>query len=290
VGFFSVSRFSALILICSSLFSSACLVRRRVVAPPGKTEHRPLLNADKAELIRRIHAISDPIQTFQMKVDMAPSVGNLRGGTVSDYPTISGYILFRQPTDIRVIGLDPVVHGTAFDMLSTGNTFKVSIPSRNEFIEGANDAPANSPNKLENLRPEAFLGALMIKPPPDPPNLAVFEEDTDDTRAEYVLLMLKRNGEELLLERSVHFDRYSLDIIRQVTFDPTGNIKGDTKYQNWKAYGNVRFPSVIDMERPIEGYELVLTVTDLKINPPEVTADRFVLNQPPNAKVRVLKE
>jgi hypothetical protein len=44
------------------------------------------------------------------------------------------------------------------------------------------------------------------------------------------------------------------------------------------------------MQRPIDGYELVLTVTDLKINAPEVTADRFVLNQPPNAKVRVLKE
>jgi hypothetical protein len=102
--------------------------------------------------------------------------------------------------------------------------------------------------------------------------------------------MLMRDGEELRLERSVYFDRYSLEITRQVTFDATGNIKGDTKYQSWRSYGNVQFPSIIDMERPIDGYELVLTVTDLKINAPEVTADRFVLNQPPNAKVRVLKE
>jgi hypothetical protein len=166
----------------------------------------------------------------------------------------------------------------------------VSIPSRNEFIEGANDAPADSPNKLENLRPDAFFGALMIKPPPAPANLTVLEDDTDETRANYVLLMLRRDGEELRLERSVYFDRYSLEITRQVTFDATGNIKGDTKYQSWRSYGNVQFPSIIDMERPIDGYELVLTVTDLKINTPEVTADRFVLNQPPNAKVRVLKE
>jgi hypothetical protein len=291
VSFFPATRLSVFILvICSSLFSPACLVRRRIVAPPGKTEHRPLLTADKAELIRRLHEISDPIQTFTMKVDMAPSVGNLRGGTVSDYPTISGYVLFRQPDQIRVIGLDPVVHGTAFDMLSTGKNFMVSIPSRNEFIEGANDAPANSPNKLENLRPEAFFGALMIKPPPAPANLTVLEDDTDETRANYVLLMLTRDGEELRLERSVYFDRYSLEITRQVTFDATGNIKGDTKYQSWRSYGNVQFPSIIDMERPIDGYELVLTVTDLKINAPEVTADRFVLNQTPNAKVRVLKE
>jgi hypothetical protein len=277
VGSFPVTRFAVLILVFASLFSSACLVRHRVVAPPGKTE------------IRRLHAISDPIQTFTMKVDMAPSVGNLRGGTVSDYPTISGYVLFRQTDQIRVIGLDPVIHGTAFDMLSTGKNFVVSIPSRNEFIEGSNDAPANSPNKLENLRPEAFFGALMIRPPADTPNLTVLEDDTDESHANYVLLMLRREGEELKLERSVYFDRYSLDITRQVTFDPAGNIKGDTKYQNWKPYGEIHFPSIIDMERPIDGYELVLTVTDLKINAPEVTADRFVLNQPPNAKVRVLK-
>jgi outer membrane lipoprotein-sorting protein len=289
VGFFPATRFGVLVLVFASLFSSACLVRHRLVAPPGKTEHRPLLTADKAELIRRLHAISDPIQTFTMKVDMAPSVGNLRGGTVSDYPTISGYVLFRQPDQMRVIGLDPVIHGTAFDMLSTGKNFVVSIPSRNEFIEGSNDAPANSPNKLENLRPEAFFGALMIRPPADL-NLTVLEDDTDESRANYVLLMLKREGEELKLERSVYFDRYSLDITRQVTFDAVGNIKGDTKYQNWKPYGNIQFPSIIDMERPIDGYELVLTVTDLKVNAPEVTADRFVLNQPPNAKVRVLKE
>lgn len=246
-----------------------------------------MLTADKTQLINRIHAIADPIQSFTMKVDMAPSVGNLRGGTVSDYPTISGYILFRQPDKIRVIGLDPVVHGTAFDMLSIGNRFMVSIPSRNEFIEGANDAPANSPNKLENLRPEAFFGALMIKPPAA--NLTVLEDDTDETHADYVLLMLERNGEELRLARSVYFDRYSLEITRQVTFDAVGNIKGDTKYQGWKSYGRFLFPSIIDMQRPIDGYELVLTVTDLKINVPEVTPDRFVLTQPPNAKVRVLK-
>ena len=289
MGSFPVTRFPVFLLVFASLFSSACLVRHRVVAPPGKTEHRPLLTADKAELIRRLHAIADPVQTFTMKVDMAPSVGNLRGGTVSDYPTISGYVLFRQPDLIRVIGLDPVVHGTAFDMLSTGKNFVVSIPSRNEFIEGSNDAPANSPNKLENLRPEAFFGALMIRPPADP-NLTLFQDDTDETKANYVLLVLRREGNEFKLERSVYFDRYSLDVTRQVTYDSAGNIKGDTKYQNWKVYGGIQFPSIIDMERPIDGYELVLTVTDLKINAPEVTADRFILNQPPNAKVRVLKE
>ncbi len=288
--FFSATRLFAFFLVFASLFSSACLVRHRVVAPPGQPEHKPLLTADKAGLIRRLHGISDAIQSFSMKVEMAPSVGSLHGGTVTDYPTINGYVLYRQPDQIRVIGLDPVVHGTAFDMLSTGNKFVVSIPARNQFVEGTNDAPANSPNKLENLRPEAFFGALMIKPPKAPPDLTVFEDDTDDARAAYRLLLLRGSGEDLHLERTIYFDRYTLQITRQITFDAAGNIKGDTKYSNWKVYNGFLFPSVIDMQRPIDGYELVLTVTDLKINTPEVTDEKFVLTQPPNAKVRVLKE
>jgi hypothetical protein len=151
----------ALIFVVATFSSTSCLVRTRTVAPPGKTANRPLLKATKDELIQRIHSVSDPIQSFTMKIDMAPSIGNLYGGKVTDYPEISGYILYRKPDEIRVIGLDPVVHSTAFDMLSKGNEFRVLIPSRNQFIEGLNDAPANSPNKLENLRPVAFLTSLQ---------------------------------------------------------------------------------------------------------------------------------
>jgi hypothetical protein len=276
------------VLFFSLLFSS-CLVRTRVIAPAGKPAHKPLLTATKEQLIQRVHAIFDPIRSFTMKVDLSPSLGSVYAGKITDYPTIGSYIFFRAPDQIRVVGLDPVVHGTAFDMLSTGNDFVVSIPSRNEFIRGANDAPANSQNKLENLRPAAFLSALLIRPPVAPGDLAVLEDDTSETRAEYVLLMLRRNGEELHLVRNIYFDRYTLQITRQTTFDASGSIQGDTKYSNWKTFDGVSFPSGIDMQRPFDGYELELTVTNVKLNSPELTADKFAVAQPPNAQVRVLK-
>jgi outer membrane lipoprotein-sorting protein len=279
----------ALIFAVATLSSTSCLVRTRTVAPPGKTANRPLLKATKDELIQRIHSVSDPIRSFTMKIDMAPSIGNLYGGKVTDYPEISGYILYRKPDEIRVIGLDPVVHSTAFDMLSKGNEFRVLIPSRNQFIEGLNDAPANSPNKLENLRPVAFLTSLLINPPVGDADPTILEDDTNETKAIYIMMFLSRDGEQLRLLRNVYFNRYTLQIIRQKTFDAGGYIVSDTTYSNWKDYGGIPFPATIDIQRPQDGYELVLTVTDLKVNSPDITDQKFVLEKPPNAQVKVLK-
>lgn len=218
---------------------------------------------------------------------MSPSVGGVFGGKVTDYPTIQGFILFRRPDQIRVLSLDPVVHSTVVDMVSTGNDFRVSIPAKSLFIEGANDAPATSKNKLENLRPVAFFRALLIDPP-GPGETAILEDVSDETRSVYKLIFIQRVGDELHLLRTIYFDRYTLDISQQRTFDLAGHVTSETKYNGWTAQGDTRFPTIIDMTRPQDGYELVLTVTDFKLNPPQITDEKFVLNAPENAQIRNL--
>ena len=42
-------------------------------------------------------------------------------------------------------------------------------------------------------------------------------------------------------------------------------------------------------QRPKDGYEVILTVMDLKLNTPDVTAEKFVLNPPPGVQPRILK-
>jgi hypothetical protein len=267
------------------------LVRKRVVPAPGATKHqtRPLLTATKDELIERIHRVSDPIVSFTMKADMSPSVGSLYGGEVTDYATILGYVLFLRPNDIRVIGQDPVVHSTAFDMVSTGNDFRVSIPLKSQFFIGRNDAPpVNSKNKLENLRPIAFMNALLIRPPGSG-DLTVLQDDTNETNALYILMVLRKDQDVLYLVRNVYFDRYTLQISRQKTFDRNGYITSDTRYGDWKPYSGIVFPSHIDIQRPQDGYEVELRVLDMKVNTGNTSPEKFTLNQPPGAKVKELK-
>ena len=197
-----VSRNLAVAVCLTILPVCGCFVQRRVVAAPAHVQNRPLLTATKEELIARVHSTFDPIQSFSMRADMAPSVGSLLGGEVTDYATIRGDILFLRPDLIRVTGLDPVIHtSTIFDMVSNGADFRVWIPSKNRFIEGNNNAPPSSKNKLENLRPVAFLHSLILEAPD--PQTTLLEDDTDPTKAVHILMVIASEAGVPQLVRSI---------------------------------------------------------------------------------------
>ena len=268
---------------------SSCLVRRHEAAPAAVRQNRPLLTATKDELIRRVHDVTDPIQSFLMKTDLSPSVTNPSQQAVTEYATIGVYVLFRKPDEIRVIGQDPVLHMTIFDMASSGKEFRVYIPRRNRFIIGENAAPGTSKNKLENLRPAAFLTSLMIYPPDAAADVTLLENDTDQSNPAYILLIVRREQGQFTLSRNIYFDRYTLQITRQKTFDASGSVVSDTKYSNWKPYGGISFPSEIDIQRPQENYEVELSLSSMELNVAQVTSDKFILNPPPGAELDQLK-
>ena len=248
------------------------------------------MSATRDELIERVHRIADPIQSLDLKVAMSPSVGSLYVGEVKDYATLGGYILFKKPDRIRVLGLDPIIGSTVFDMASSGETFRINIPSKNRFIEGRNDDPPISKKQLENLRPVAFLTSLMIRPPDAETDLTLLEEDTNEREAVYILLIIRRGVGDPWLVRTLHFDRHNLEIVRQKTFDSSGSILSDTKYSTWKDQAGVSFPLVIDIKRPKDHYEVVLNVLNLKLNPADLTTEKFILNQPPGTELQELSK
>jgi hypothetical protein len=268
----------------------SCFVRTRVVPGPAAAAHRPLLSATKEQLIERVQKIFDPIHSFNLRADISPSVGALYGGELTDYATIRGLILFSRPDSIRIVGLDPVVHSaTIFDMVSVGREYRVSIPSKDRFIVGDNDAPPSSTNKLENLRPTAFLTSLLIDPPNAKSDLTVLQDDTDESKAVYILMIVREEQGALRPVRNIYFDRYSLDIIRQKTFTPTGEVVSETKYGDWKPYESTSFPSTITIRRPLDGYEVTLNLVEMRMNPPDLTPDRFLLAQPEGSTLQRVK-
>lgn len=267
--------------------SAACFVRRRAVVSPGRRRPNPVLAATKDDLIQRLHALSDPIQSFLMTADLSPSVLEPSKGTAIDYATVSAYILFLRPDDIRVLARDPVLGSTIFDMVSSGAGFRLSIPPRKRFIIGNSNAPQKPGNKLENLRPAALLSALMIYPPSPESDITVLERDP--ARGLYILQILRRNQDQFALARQVYFDGYTLQVSRQKTFDPAGSVLSDAKYSDWKPYGGHAYPSSIDIQRPKDNYEVQLSIETMRINSPEVTAAKFMLEQPPDYHVEELK-
>jgi len=276
------------VLIAAMVSSPACLVRHRTVSSPKVSRYASLQTATKEDLIAKIHRVSDPVHALNLRADMAPSVGAIYGGDLTDYATVRALVLFQRPDTIRVVGLDPVVHSkTIFDMVSDGNRFRVSIPVKSAFYMGNNDAPPSSKNKLENLRPTAFLTSLIVNPP-GPEDRTVIEDDTDETKAVYILFFLREREGQLRLTRAVYFERYALEIARQKTFNDAGEIVSETRYSDWRDYDGGRFPTTLVIRRPKDGYEVTMTVVSAKFNP-ELTVQQFALEQPPGAKVTEIK-
>ena len=219
--------FSTVLLVClASAGATSCVVRRRLIARKGAPNtQQQLLTADRQSLIESIARQYEAIRDFNAEIDMVPALGTAEKSKITEYKDVRAYVLFRKPSDIRLIGLYPVVRNKAFDMVSNGEQFKLFVPSKNRFLIGKNEMETPSPNKLENLRPQHFLDAMMVKPIDTTNEKVLLMNLTDEDNAFYILPVVHENGNgQLVLSRSVWFNRYNLTIARQFIFDERGNI------------------------------------------------------------------
>jgi len=105
-------------------------------------------------------------------------------------------------------------------MVSDGMNFKLYVPARSRFLVGRNEIDQPSQNKLENLRPQHFLDALLVRPVDANRDQLLLEIFTDEDNAFYVLHVVHVNGGGALqLDRTIWFNRYNLSLARQLIFD-----------------------------------------------------------------------
>jgi outer membrane lipoprotein-sorting protein len=280
---------AAILLLCLiSLGLSSCLERRRAFVRSGGKPTQPLLVADRSALIDIISRQYAAIHDLNATVDMVPALGSAEKSKITEYKDVRAFILFRKPGDIRLIGLYPVVRNKAFDMVSDGTNFKLYIPARNRFLVGRNEIDQPSPNKLENLRPQHFLEALLVRPVDANRDKLLLENFTDEDNAFYVLHVVHVNGGgELQLDRTIWFNRYNLTLARQLIFDTAGNILTDARYTDWRPYDNVAYPKHIEINRPRDEYAVVIDIVKMDINK-GVSDDKFVLDQPEGTTLQVV--
>jgi outer membrane lipoprotein-sorting protein len=222
-------------------------------------------------------------------------VGGAKKGKVTEYKEIRGYVLARKPAMLRMIGLLPIIRNTAFDMVSDGREFKVSIPPKNRFVVGRNDVTVPNPQQpLENLRPQIIYDALLLRPIDQQNEKAVLENGieivADDKnrkfqQADYMIDVINSGnaGGDAWLSRKIVFSRVDLLPHRQLIYDEAGDLVTEASYSNYKDNAGVLFPSVIEIRRPEEEYDITLRMVKLEINLP-LDNTKFVLNKPPGAQ------
>ena len=250
-----------------------------------------LQTATESELVARYNQQAQAVTSMNVTVTMTLTAGSAYTGVIKQYHEVKGFILAQKPSSIRVIGQAPVVGTNIFDMVSDGETFSISIPSQNKFLTGPANLERPSAKPIENLRPQHLTGAIFWEPIPEKSPVLI-EEASEAASRYYILTVIRRakkSGAEAAdadweIAQKIWFDRADLSVARRQTYEPGGKLASDVSYSGWDTFGGVQYPRQIALTRPGNDYKLQIGITKAAFNE-TISADRFVLRQPPGAEL-----
>ncbi len=282
---------------------TGCLSHTRKLQQPKIAG--PVMNADALTLVNQTNQRYDQLQSFTATMDFAVSVGGARQGKQTDYTSFLGYILFRKPQMLRVLILVPVLHTHAVDLASNGNAFTLLIPPKNRAIEGKNSVTRPSKNPLENLRPNVFIDALLVHRISPNQIVSVIHESettlnhktkqlTELPEYDLTVLTAPHSGSPPAVAevanplRVIRFSRLNLLPLEQDSYNSSGDLEMQVQYGPYRDFSGFQFPSTIDINRPLDGYRIRLTVDKLILNPP-LSDEQFQLKVPKGTQVQKLE-
>ena len=298
-------------LLSATLAAISCGCHGRTIT--GRTvvpqNQRPVAkDATREELLAAYNAIARNTKTLNATVELKPTAGSRYSGVIEEYHEVKAFLLAERPAEIRVIGQAPVIGKTVFDMASDGDTFRVSIPTKNKFLVGSVAGERNSAKPIENLRPQHLLDALLW--PEIRKEEAVTMREFNNEQGRYYVLTVLRGGYQLEVLREIWFDRANLQVARIQNFGPKGTLLSDVSFSDWEPLDNsttaqsstpngssnstaptlaqvpglTSFPRAILIDRPHDDYKLEFQVTKIAVNE-EIPADRFKLEQPAGSEL-----
>lgn len=297
MSFHRTLRIFVLLLVVLPL--TGCLFRNHEERRPVSPNLNSLREATLEQLVEFINTNAARLQSLKADVDYNLTVSKQKKGKaneykVTEYTEVSGYLLVRKPEMLRMIGLVPAFHSTAFDMSGNAKGFALSVPPQGKFYVGSNQVLKPSIQLLENIRPPAIFDALLLKEIDFQNEIVVLEQGTemvkdpkshkDVPQPDYEVIVSRREGNKWYLSRRIIFSRVDLMPDRQIIYNPQGQAVTDASYESLQNYGGISFPQTVHIDRPIEGYSIQLTFNKLNMNQ-ALKDDQFVLNQPPGAKV-----
>ena len=290
-------RASAATLLLPVLLLSGCMFTTRKLPVPKV----PLVvhSATPDELVAQLNQRWAALNSLNATVDIQASQLKTKEGEAKDYTTFRGIILMRKPEMLRVLGRVPVLGTRMFDMVSDGKNFTLWIPSRNKAVKGSNALKKRSLSQVENMRPGFFFDAMAVQGlAPDDLYSVVSDTETLEDAArkhlyavpEYILSISRRKpgSQQLTPIRVITFTRDNMLPYQQDLFDDEGNLETQVLYTNYRDFDAGRYPSTIVIKRPLEEYQIVLTVEKVAENI-ALTDDQFQIKLPEGTLIQQLE-
>ena len=262
-------------------------------------------NADAIQLVEAVNRRFDEVTSLSATVDFAASVGGAHKGKQTDYTSIHGYIRLRKPEMLRVLGYLPVVRLRAFDLASDGKSFTLLIPREDRAIQGSNTVTKPGKTALENLRPEVFFDAVLIRSisPDWIVSLTNSSQTTLEPKAKQLIeqplydLTVLKPGEPTATAglarvakplRVIHFSRVNLLPSGQDIYNADGDLETQVVYGPYQDFNGTQYPGTITISRLLDEFRITLTVEKLELNQ-SLADDQFELKVPEDYKVETLK-
>ena len=262
------------------------------------------LSAGADQLVEAVNKRYEQVNSLTATVDFAASVGGAHAGKQTDYTSIHGFILFRRPEMLRVIGEVPVIRTTAFNLASNGTTFTLTIPPRSKAITGSTAVTTKAANPLENLRPQVFLDSIVIRGIAADRIVSLTASSTEklDPKTKqlietplYDLTVLNPGRGDPAPglpqvdkpSRVIHFSRIDLMPIGQDVYNSDGAQETKVTYGPYHDFNGVSFPTTITIDRPLEEYRITLTVEKV-ISNVELPDKQFEQTVPKGYKVQTM--
>jgi outer membrane lipoprotein-sorting protein len=279
------------------LLLSGCMFTTRKLPVPRLPSMVQTMTAE--DLVAQLNRRWAALDSLNATVDIQASVLKSKEGIAKDYTSFRGIILMRKPEMLRVYGRVPVIGTRMFDMVSDGKNFTLYIPSKSKAVKGSNSLKKKSLSQVENLRPGFFFDAMVVRGM-EPDEFYAVAADTDTVAdaskkhlllvPEYILNVMRRKpgSQQLYLVRVVHIHRDDMMPYQQDLYDDEGNLETQVFYSRYADYGATRYPSTIVIKRPLEDYQVIMTVEKVVKNM-ALTDDQFQVKIPEGTTTQVLE-
>jgi len=250
-----------------------------------------VLSSSLDHLLDQVNQRNQAIQSMTAIDHIVATTGGSRKGEVTEYISFSGYIVIGKPENIDVILKLPYVGSDALHMVSDGKTFKMLMPPKDCAIIGSDVVTNSAQTGLYSLRPAVILDSLLIhglqpgqvvamnqdsRTLPDPKtHKDVIEEPDYD-----IEFLSQPDGQVAHTLRVIHIGRATLLPYRQDIYNAEGKVETQAFYSNYQKFGDIMFPTKIEIQRPLDELSLTITISRATFNQ-GLPDDQFKLDIPP---------
>jgi outer membrane lipoprotein-sorting protein len=107
---------------------------------------------------------------------------------------------------------------------------------------------------------------------------------------EYILSVIEPQpgSHALTLKRVIHFHREDLLPYQQDLYDAQDNLETQVFYGRYVDFGDHKYTSTVTIKRPLEQYQVVLTIEKVVVNMP-LSNDQFQIKIPEGTKIQTLE-